>query len=630
MASARRFTAWLGCVVLLACGPGDAQRPSFLLITLDTTRADRIGTYGADTAHTPTIDRLAREGVVFEMALAPTPLTLPSHASILTGVYPTTHGVRNNGLFVLPPEATLVSEVLRESGWNTGAFVAAYVLDARFGLNQGFQVYRGVPTHLMQGRHFERPADQVVDDALTWLRSLDPGQPFFAWVHLYDPHHPYRPPGPWDERLEDPYDGEIAFSDAQIQRLLAGLGADGRTRNLLTVVTADHGEGLGDHRESTHGTYVYQTTQHVPLVLSGEPVRAWWGQRIREAVSTVDLAPTLLAFAGIAVERMPEVRVPSLLPRPEAPGDRAVYLENFYPYYAHRWRGMRGLVWGDHKFVEGSPPEIYALETDPDELRDLGATHAELGQQLQRKLTGLVATLPEPAANGSRRLDADDTAMLAALGYASGSHGEGDPLDPDLPHTRERVGDLDLLHEAGQHVRRARRLEADTSGTPLEREARRERGHDELTAAREILRRVHDVNPEDPTAELRLAKVELSLGNPAQAIPALERVARDEQYVLAHRYNLALAYAGAGRPADARRSMRELLALEPGYLKAYLWLGTHAADRGEYGRASWWLSEALRVSGPDDPRSPEVSRLLAQVEAGMRERAQVRSAPEPL
>ncbi len=182
MAAAQRFTAWLGCVALLACGPSDAPRPSFLLITLDTTRADRIGTYGAESAHTPTIDHLAREGVVFEMALAPTPLTLPSHASILTGVYPATHGVRNNGLFVLPPEATLVSEVLRESGWSTGAFVAAYVLDARFGLDQGFQVYRGVRAKHMKGRHFERPADQVVDDALEWLHSLDPGEPFFEFL----------------------------------------------------------------------------------------------------------------------------------------------------------------------------------------------------------------------------------------------------------------------------------------------------------------------------------------------------------------------------------------------------------------------------------------------------------------
>jgi arylsulfatase A-like enzyme len=627
MAAAQRFTACLGCVALLACGPRDAPKPSFLLITLDTTRADRIGAYGAESAHTPAIDQLAREGVVFEMALAPTPLTLPSHASILTGVYPVTHGVRNNGLFVLPPEATLVSEVLRESGWSTGAFVAAYVLAARFGLDQGFQVYRGVPSQNMRGRHFERPANQVVDDALEWLHSLGPGEPFFAWVHLYDPHHPYRPPEPWDERLENPYDGEIAFSDAQIRRLLAGLDADGRTGNLLTVVTADHGEGLGDHREPTHGTFVYQTTQRVPLVLSGEPVRAWWGQRIRGAVSIVDLAPTLLAFAGIPAERMPEVRAPVLLPRPETPGERAVYLENFYPYYAHRWRGIRGLVWGDHKFVEGNPPEIYALDRDPNELRDLGATHAELGQKLQQKLTELVAAQPETPANGSRPPDADDAAMLEALGYASGSRGDDDPLDPGLPYTHERLGDLDLLRQAGHHVRRARKLEADTSGSRVEREARR---RDELTAAREILLRVHAANPEDPTAELRLAKVELSLGNPARAIPALERVVRDEEHVLAHRYNLALAYAGAGRFADARRSMRELLAREPLYLKAYLWLGTHAADRGEYGRASWWISEALRVSGADDPRRPEMSQLLAQVESEMRERAQLRRAPEPL
>jgi len=281
--------------LLLACLAGCTQQgagpPSILLVTLDTTRADRIGAYGRAGARTPTLDRLARQGILFERAIAPTPITLPSHASILTGVYPTAHGVRDNAVFALAPEARLVSEVLAERGWRTAAFVGSFVLHPRFGLDQGFEVYHAPqPTREpMRDRYVERPANEVVDDALAWLSGLAAGERFFVWLHFFDPHIPYEPPPAWREPSVHPYEGEIAFCDAQLGRLLEALEEAGRARNLLVAVTADHGESLGEHGEETHGVFIYQATLHVPLILSGEPVARARGQRVGHAVSTVDV-----------------------------------------------------------------------------------------------------------------------------------------------------------------------------------------------------------------------------------------------------------------------------------------------------------------------------------------------------
>jgi arylsulfatase A-like enzyme len=433
-------------------------------------------------------------------------MTLPSLTSILTGVDPTTHGLRDNGLFVLGPEATLVSEVLNRHGWLTAALVGSYVLDARFGLQRGFETYGGIPGGGMGDRRFECTADEVVDDALRWRAPLPSDAAFFVWVHLYDPHFPYRPPRPRDERAQHPYDGEIAFCDAQIARLLSFL-EDGK-RNLITVVTADHGEALGDHGERRHGTFVYQPTLHVPLVLSGEAVGSWKGQRVAHAVSTVDLAPTLLGLAGIPAAALPAVGTRLLLPPDEAAQPRAIYFENFFPYYSHRWSAMRGLVWGDHKLIEVPSPEFYSLRTGPTERNDLARDDSARLGEMQRRMREFLARKPAQPWDARADLQPTDGDLLEALGYASGSFDDGNPFDSRLPGIRERIGDLDLLREA----------------------------------AREPLLQMRAANPEDPTARVRLSKVELALGNHEAAIPLLKHVVRDQGHVLANRYNLALAY----------------------------------------------------------------------------------------
>ena len=269
----------------------DRHRLNLLIVTLDTTRADRLGVYGAADVETPAFDSVAAGGVLFEQAVSVAPLTLPAHSSIFTGKFPPEHGVRDNGGFFLGAEQVTLAEVLKAHGYRTGAFVGAYVLDAKWGINQGFDTYVDdfdlSQTRAVSLAAIQRPANEVVDKALPWLKSTA-GAPFFAWVHLYDAHAPYRPPEPFLSRYADhPYNGEIAFADSQVGRLLAelrSLGVDDRT---VVVIMGDHGESLGDHGEIAHGFFVYDSVMHVPFVIRHPTLCRIW---LREASGTVQMS----------------------------------------------------------------------------------------------------------------------------------------------------------------------------------------------------------------------------------------------------------------------------------------------------------------------------------------------------
>jgi len=280
---------------------------SVLLITLDTTRADRIGAYGYRQIETPNLDRLAREGVLFEQAPASAPLTLPAHASMFTGKYPPAHGVRDNGGFYLADEQVVLAEIVQAEGLRTGGFVGSFVLDAKWGVAQGFDHYFDDfelgDTVRLALNEIERPADEVTDAALAWLDEA-PASRFFAWVHYYDPHSPYEPPDPWAERYRDrPYVGEIAWMDSQIGRLLSWLDGNDRTGNTVVLAIGDHGESLGEHGESGHGFFVYDAAIRVPFLLRA-PYDTMRGRRIKDVVRAVDVAPTVLDLLGLDPERL--------------------------------------------------------------------------------------------------------------------------------------------------------------------------------------------------------------------------------------------------------------------------------------------------------------------------------------
>ncbi len=400
---ARRGANLLALVLLAAaCATGDDERApagggaatrephDILLVTVDTARADRFSYAGPSPVATPLADSLAGEGAAFLTALAPSPITLVSHASLFTGQEPPRHGVRNNGEFAPASEATTLAELLGPRGWRTAAFIGAAVLDARYGLDQGFDTYDDAIDGSDSAGIFSyarRGGDRVVEAALAWLAGSGPVRTF-VWVHLYDPHAPYLPPEPERSRYAaSPYDGTIAFADRMVGRLLDGYRRAGRLQEALVVLTADHGESLGEHGESTHGVFIYDATARIPLVMRGPGIAA--GTRIHAPVSLVDVMPTVLSRVGI--EPPPTVAGRDLgpllggesLPAP-APAP-ALYLESLLPRLSYGWSPLHGVRTERWKLVRGVTPELYDLEADPGERVDLAAEQPEVVRRLSRE-----------------------------------------------------------------------------------------------------------------------------------------------------------------------------------------------------------------------------------------------------
>jgi arylsulfatase A-like enzyme/predicted Zn-dependent protease len=446
----RSVAAALALAALSACGAPPPEAPRrFVLVTLDTLRADHVGCYGAAEAATPTLDRLAVEGVRFDTAISPVPLTLPSHATLLTGTDPPEHAVHGNGHFRLAPDgpATL-GERFGEAGFATAAFVASFVLDRRFGLDRGFGLYDD-QMGLSEARSLappQRRGDVVVDAALAWLSSA-PNR-FFLWVHLYDPHATYDPPAPFDATFRhDPYAGEIAFADQQLGRLLAGLDARFRDGRSMVVVTSDHGESRGEHGEATHAYTLYDATQRVPLLLRGPGLPA--GRSVGELVRLADVAPTLLELADLPPLAGASGR--SLLPLLRG-GDapRVAYVETVAGQLDLDWSPIYGLRTQTRKYIRAPRPELYDLVADPREQHDLAAARPDERAELDRELDARLAGAGPIAINVE--LDAGERAQLESLGYVAAA-----PSDP-LPAAgqvggvdpKDGMRDLAVFHEVEQ------------------------------------------------------------------------------------------------------------------------------------------------------------------------------------
>jgi arylsulfatase A-like enzyme/tetratricopeptide (TPR) repeat protein len=397
----------------LACGR-PAER--VVLVSIDTLRADHLGCYGADFAHTPRLDALAAGGVRFATAISPVPLTLPSHTTLLTGLDPPEHGVRHNGVFRLAEDVPTLAERMREAGFATAAFVASYVLDRQFGLARGFDRYDDRTSRQQSGRGIlgfaERPADQVVDAALEWLGSAPPR--FFLWVHLYDPHSEYRPPPGFASAFPNrPYDGEIAFADAQVGRLLGALGERFPDGGTLVVVTADHGESLGEHGEATHSHLVYDATQHVPLLMNGPGLSP--GRVVDPVVSLRDVAPTILDLAGVPPLPGATGRSLAAAARGRALEPRAAHVETLATQLDWGWSPLLGLRTEGFKYVRAPRPELYDVAADPGETRNLLADQPERAAALDAELERRLASARPVAPNVE--LPDEGRERLEALGY---------------------------------------------------------------------------------------------------------------------------------------------------------------------------------------------------------------------
>lgn len=428
-----RLRRWLPALLLLATGCGSTDVERIVVVTFDTTRATRLGCYGYERAETPNLDAFAAESVLFEHAVSPVPTTLPSHSTMFTGLYPQDHGVRYNLLFRLGPEALTLAEVLSAEGFATGGFPATFILDTRFGLNQGFETYADAPRpdddRTSHRTAIMRHASDGVDLALDWL-STQP-EKAFVWLHFYDPHWPYTPPFPYSSRFRDrPYDGELAYADSQFGRFLAALREDPMWDRTAVIVAGDHGEGLYEHDERFHATLVYEATQHVPLIVRSPGVRAG---RVSEPVGLVDLMPTVLDLVG--VEAPPNLRGVSLAPalRGEQPERRDLYFESHAGSLSYGWAQLSGLRYGRWKLIDSSDPELFDLEEDPAELRNLATLEPNRLQDLRAALETLAQPISDetPAVQVQDEIqDPETAAFLASLGYVgsvSSGSAEGAP-----------------------------------------------------------------------------------------------------------------------------------------------------------------------------------------------------------
>jgi arylsulfatase A-like enzyme/Flp pilus assembly protein TadD len=420
--------ALLAAAAAAGCARSEAAAAArnVILITIDTLRADRLSCYGSRRVYTPAIDRLAAEGVLFERAFTTTPLTAPAHASMLTGRYPSTHGLRLNGASVLDARETTLAEAAQARGMRTAAVVSCLVLESRFGLNQGFDLYYEEGISAAGDEHGlwydERKAAKSVARALRWLQA-ESDRPFFLWLHLFDPHHPYEPPPPFKESYEErPYDGEIVYTDRALGKLLDAVERLGLHENTLIILAGDHGESLGEHQENFHGTFVYDATVRVPMIIRAPGGRR--GARVADIASTLDVMPTALDALGIPV---PEgVEGFSLMPAVTGSGRvpaRTLYLESVYPSATYGWAEVRAVRTPSLKYVDLPGAEVYDLDDDPRELNNLHGKDPRLAQAGRAEFRELTARLAETARRDAETADLDEEFRnrLLSLGYIAGT-----------------------------------------------------------------------------------------------------------------------------------------------------------------------------------------------------------------
>ena len=629
-----RFRVFLVVGLLASCGCGteprdDARRTNVLLVTLDTLRADRLGSYGYGEAGTPHLDALADRGLRFSRATTVTPLTLPAHASLLTGTYPAFHGVRDNGGFYLDEQHTTLAEILASNGFRTGGFVGAFVLDSRWGIAQGFERFfddfdLGDFEQAAGMDAIQRSGKEVVDQALEWLRR-DDDRPFFAWVHLYDPHTPYAAPEPYRSRFpatrSGAYDAEIAWTDAQVGRLLLTLENDGRLENTLVVVAGDHGEMLGEHGEITHGFFIYEAATRIPLILAGPGVpRA----EVTSQVRIIDVFPTLLASLGI---EPPDV-VHGVDLAPLARGERLRLLahsENWFPRFHYGWSDLASIQDGRYKLIRAPRSELYDLEADPSEKVNLATEQAGRAARMEEALEELLAEISSDRAPVPQALDEETARRLQALGYLDAStsrrHLEkrprGDPKDKiglynllKQAAAASSAGDLD---HAIAKVRQALVEDPDiVEAHVLEGNFERKRqGWNEAAAA---YGRALALDPEHHEALFSLAVTYKEMGRYEDALAGLERAAdldprsgrviwetadvlmRQRRFAEAERrllaalaldldrarflLKLAECQLERKRPAEAEKRAREALTADPDLATAHFTLGLALEEQG--------------------------------------------------
>ena len=581
-------------------------RDNVLLITIDTLRADHLGCYGYKSIRTPTIDALARAGVLFPMAISQVPLTLPEHVAILTGTYPFHNQVQD---FTAPPlsdKFRTVAEAFHDHGYATGAVVSSFVLDRSWGLARGFDYYDdkfNAESLLEKNPELvERRAGPSVDAALQWL-ARHSSRPFFFWLHLYDPHSPYDPPEPFlSEYRQHPYDGEIAYADSQLARLIQWLKKTGLYPRTWIVLLSDHGESLGEHGEQEHGFFIYNSTVHVPLIIkpaaeSGRKLRA-----LSTPVETIAVAPTILQMAGISDPIQQQFDSSSLFAGESSKLPPAAYSETFYPFSSFGWSPLHGLETNQYHYIEAPRSELYSPASDPGEERNQignqNAVAAVLRSQLQQRWHNY-----EAAPNG-RALDEAATAKLRALGYfayhapvsqATLQHPLADPKDK-LVEFNSILHASDVI-EAGHFdqgeaiLNQIRQNDPSLYVVPFmqgELALRQQQAPQAAQYFQECLK----LAPEFDQAMAGLAGALDAQGKPQEAVQWLQRALERNPRNFRAWYEIGWIQERSGDPASAIEYLQKALAIQPSFAPAWRDLGMLQYHKQQYDAAAVNLGKA--------------------------------------
>jgi len=652
--------ALLLCTLSVACAPRASTPPApraprhLLLITIDTLRADRVGAYGSTTVATPNLDRLAREGAIALHTSAQVPLTRPSHVSLMTGLYPAEHGIRDNVSPPLRKEVPVLADILQQRGFRTGGFVSSIVLSKQSGLNRGFARYADKFDIGEDDARFlntiQKRGDVTVGEATAWLAEPGPERRF-AWVHLYDPHDPYEPPEPYASRYAGhPYDGEVAWSDELVGRLDAALATNGLRDETLVIVTADHGEGLDEHGEAVHGFFVYETTLHVPLILRGPGIVP--GTQLTGVTRSIDVLPTALDLLGLA-DATPHVSGRSL--KAALGGARMdeepAFAESLVPLIHYGWSDLRTVRDGRWKYILAPRPELYDLSRDPGEQQNLAdrepqrarALRAGLEQRL-RSEQALLHDAERAAAPGAATVPPDLLEKLGALGYVSPTGSS--PIQPTGADPKDKIGEYQTLNtlmreglvalregrfdasyarfqklfatgidsfeahyyaaralaglkrwnEAAGHFERALdRLPGYAAAYLGLADARLAAGHPDL--ALDALRRGEKAAPDDPRLVEREGDIARRLGNRAQAVHDYERVVAIAPADALIRVKLGELYRDLGRPADAIQQLRDAVRLDPDTASYWNALGMVLGGNGDLNGGERAFREAANRDG---------------------------------
>jgi len=628
------YLSIIGC--LLTAGCGTAPNPTnVVVVSLDTTRADRFGCYGFPSAHTPNFDEFSTAAVRFENAITAAPITLPAHTTIMTGTYPVFHGVHDNDGYVVNDDVTTLAEILSGEGFVTGAVLAAFPLDSQFNLDQGFASYdddfqsdwteaQSRARNPFSFGFLERKSNQVNISVERWL-DQNASERFFLWVHYFDPHQPYNAPPPYDTQFSDsPYDAEIAFMDENFGQLMEMLSSRGLTENTIIVVVGDHGEGLNQHGEPTHASYIYETTMRVPLWIAvpDEPVAA--GSVVASQVRTIDVAPTVLHLLGLPAGA--EMQGNSLVPLLHDPNQQWTedsLLEANFNWYHYGWAPLRALRNDRWKYILAPQPELYDLSADPEEIVNVIERRPEEAADLHQRLTELVSVTEtaDLGRSSATVVDAATRSKLEALGYLGGG---GDPS--------VRVAPFPDTHELAAMVNPMDQWLVITYANFASEMARNQRYDEAISLAREGLAmdpgnyRIHmvlaralaarglmdqafeevltarELRPNDADSYVVAGHIRVSQQRFEEARDEFRLAVERAPQVSAHPYNLGIAHARMGEFEEATRHFQAALELDPNSENAILELAKSYSHVGRYEEARESFQRALELN----PYSPTV------------------------